>query len=74
MRNKGLNFNFFVILQGLAGKTDLDEAKAAMIVETVAEFFMIPTFDLLTEKDKEKLVCIYMCTTLYFAITIKISE
>ena len=46
-------------LKGLAGKTDLDEAKAAMIAETTEEVFMSPVFGLFSEKDKEKQV--YIC-------------
>ena len=54
-----------VILQGLSGKTDLDEAKAAMIAETAEEFFMTPVVHLIPEKDKEKQVCICICLLLH---------
>ena len=47
-------------MQGLAGKTDLDESKAAMIAETAEEIFLLPVFGFFTEKDKEKQVCIYI--------------
>ena len=45
----------------MAGKTDLDEAKAAMIAETAEEIFLLPVFGFFTEKDKEKQVCICIC-------------
>ena len=45
----------------MAGKTDLDEAKAAMIAETAEEIFLLPVFGFFAEKDKEKQVCICIC-------------
>ena len=58
-RTKNLSFRF---LQGLAGKTDLDEAKVAMIAETAEELFISPVFGLFDVDDKEKRVCIYFPT------------
>ena len=42
---------------GLAGKTDLNEAKAAMITKTTDKIFIIPVIKLITENDKAKQVC-----------------
>ena len=44
----------------MAGKTDLDEAKVAMIAETAEEIFLLLVFGLFAE-DKEKQVCICIC-------------
>ena len=52
-----LNFELCPLRLGLAGKTDLDEAKAAMITETIDEIFIIPVIKLITENDKAKQVC-----------------